>query len=154
MCVCVSVISICLCVCLYSLKSKKVVILLSGRYAGCKAIVVKTFDDGHQKRKFGHALVVGIDKHPKAVSSNMNKAKILKRSRVKPFVKYVNYQHMMPTRYSVDIDVSSLVTPAQMDSADTRIAARKHVKKTLEERYLKGAKPQSGVTWFFKKLRF
>lgn len=28
----------------------------------------------------------------------MSKKAILKRSRVKPFIKFVNYQHMMPTR--------------------------------------------------------
>lgn len=138
----------------YSLKSKKVVILLSGRYAGCKAIVVKTFDDGQQKRKFGHALVVGIAKHPEKVTKSMSKTKILKRSKVKPFIKYVNYQHLMPTRYTVDLDVSTMVAPSAMDSADTRIAARKAIKAKFEERYLKGSKPQSGVNWFFKKLRF
>jgi len=35
----------------------------------------------------------------------MSKRKILKRSRVKPFLKYANMQHLMPTRYVVDIDV-------------------------------------------------
>jgi large subunit ribosomal protein L27e len=40
----------------FSLKSGKVVILLSGRYAGRKAVVVKTFDEGHDKRKFGHCV--------------------------------------------------------------------------------------------------
>ncbi len=38
------------------LKSGKVVIVLAGRYAGKKAVVVKTFDDGNDSRKFSHAI--------------------------------------------------------------------------------------------------
>lgn len=41
---------------LYSVKNGKVVVLLNGRFAGRKAIVVKTFDEGRGDRKFGHAI--------------------------------------------------------------------------------------------------
>jgi large subunit ribosomal protein L27e len=50
------------------------------------------------EHKFGHALVVGLQKSPLAVSKTQSKKAILKRSRVKPFIKFINYQHMMPTR--------------------------------------------------------
>lgn len=39
-----------------SVKSGKVVVLLNGRFAGRKAIVVKTYDEGRGDRKFGHAI--------------------------------------------------------------------------------------------------
>ena len=39
-----------------SIKSGKVVVVLNGRYAGRKAIVVKTFDEGRADRKFGHCI--------------------------------------------------------------------------------------------------
>lgn len=52
-----------------SIKSGKVVVLLAGRYAGRKAIVVKPFDEGSEDRKFGHAIVAGIDRYPRRVSS-------------------------------------------------------------------------------------
>jgi large subunit ribosomal protein L27e len=38
------------------IKNGKVVIMLRGRFAGRKAIIVKTYDDGHGDRKFGHAI--------------------------------------------------------------------------------------------------
>ena len=38
------------------IKSGKVVVLLQGRYAGRKAVVVKTYDDGSADRKFPHAV--------------------------------------------------------------------------------------------------
>jgi large subunit ribosomal protein L27e len=42
----------------------------------------------------------------------MGKKKIQKRTTVKPFVKYVNYNHIMPTRYLVsnEVDFKSIVT--------------------------------------------
>lgn len=44
------------------LKSGKVVIMLSGRHAGKKAVIVKTLDDGAGSRKFAHAIVAGIER--------------------------------------------------------------------------------------------
>merc|ERR1719230_546466 len=83
------------------IKAGRVVVLLNGRYTGKKAVVVKTFDDGTKSRAFGHCLVAGVDKPPQKVTKAMSKKKVAKRLRVKPFVKYVNYNHMMPTRYQI-----------------------------------------------------
>lgn len=49
------------------LKPGKVVILLSGRYAGKKAVIVKNYDDGTSSRPYGHALVCGLSKEPRKV---------------------------------------------------------------------------------------
>ncbi|XP_037110471.1 60S ribosomal protein L27-like [Syngnathus acus] len=77
------------------MKPGKVVMVLAGRYAGCKAVVVKNIDD--------HALVAGIDRYPRKVTATMSKKKLAKRSKIKAFIKFFNYNHLMPTRYSVDI---------------------------------------------------
>lgn len=69
------------------MKQNKVVLVLSGRYAGKKAIVMKNFDDGTSDKQYGHALVAGIDRYPRRVHKRMGKAKIHKRSKIKPFVK-------------------------------------------------------------------
>ena len=46
---------------------------------------------------------------------------------MKPFVKYVNYTHIMPTRYSIpsDMEAKTLVTDSQMDTPDGRVDAKK-----------------------------
>lgn len=80
------------------IKSGKVVIILRGRYAGRKGIVIKTYDDGAGDRKFGHAIVAGIDRYPRKVTKSMKEDQVKKRSKMKPFIKSVNYTHMMPTR--------------------------------------------------------
>merc|ERR1712062_898168 len=85
------------------MKAGKVVLLLGGRYAGRKAVIVKPSDEGNNDKPFSHALVAGIDRYPRKVTKKMSKKKVASRSKVKPFIKVVNYNHMMPTRYSVDI---------------------------------------------------
>ncbi|OLP94425.1 60S ribosomal protein L27 [Symbiodinium microadriaticum] len=106
------------------IKAGRVVVMLQGRYAGKKmeAIVVKTCDDGSKSRPFGHCLVAGIDRAPLKVTRKMSKKKITKRTKVKtwPFTKYVNYNHIMPTRYNVpaEISPSTICTDAQMDTPD------------------------------------
>ena len=40
----------------FSFKSGKVVVVLAGRYAGRKAVVVKATDDGTKEKAFGHAV--------------------------------------------------------------------------------------------------
>lgn len=129
--------------------------MLAGRYAGRKAIVVQTFDEGTREREFGHCLVAGIDRNPQRVTKAMSKEKILKRSKIKPFVKYVNYNHIMPTRYTVkDIPVGGVVNPTAMKKLDTRKEARKEVKKLFEKRYINRGKNTSGVQFLYSKLRF
>ena len=136
------------------LKPGKVVILLAGRHAGQKAIIVQT-SDGDRQRQYGHALVAGIEKGPQAVTKSMNKAKIENRSKVKTFLKYVNFVHLMPTRYSVNEEkLKKLVTPEAMATLQTRKEARLGVKKAFEATYFKRPKDTPGISFFYQKLRF
>ncbi|KAK3430819.1 hypothetical protein EUGRSUZ_E02322 [Eucalyptus grandis] len=113
------------------LKPGKAVVVLQGRYAGRKAVIVRNFDDGTRDRPYGHCLVAGIKKYPAKVIKKDSAKKTAKKSRVKAFVKLVNYRHLMPTRYTLDV------------------TAAKEAKKRLEERFKTGKN-----RWFFTKLRF
>merc|ERR1711881_684534 len=81
-------------------------------------------------------LFLGILPSPLKVTRKMSKKKVQKRSRVKPFVKYVNYNHIMPTRYQLppEIDSKTFVTDQQMDSADGRKEAKQAVKEIFQEK--------------------
>merc|ERR1719244_934730 len=131
------------------MKGGKVVLVLSGRMAGCKAIVVKAYDGGADK-PYGHALVCGMERCPRKVTRSMSKAKVKSRSKVKPFVKVVNYNHLMPTRYSVDININKAVCnrEALKDFAKKK-KAKQECRLKMEERYKSGKNK-----WFFQKLRF
>merc|ERR1711974_236540 len=72
------------------LKSGKVVILLQGKYAGRKAVIVKSYDEGTNERPYGHCMVAGINRYPLKVTKNMGAKRLAKRSKVKPFIKVVD----------------------------------------------------------------
>ncbi|GAB2222838.1 hypothetical protein Droror1_Dr00016966 [Drosera rotundifolia] len=131
------------------LKPSKAVILLQGRYAGRKAVIVKSFDDGTNDRRYGQCLVAGIAKYPKKVIRKDSAKKSAKKSRVKTFVKLVNYNHIMPTRYTIDVDLKDVVSVDVLQSRDKKVAAAKAVKARFEERFKTGKN-----RWFFSKLRF
>ena len=65
------------------LKANKVVLLLNGRMAGKKAVIIKTFDDGSAERQYGHCIVAGIQKYPLKITKSMSEKKIAKRSKVR-----------------------------------------------------------------------
>merc|ERR1711916_28573 len=131
------------------LKTSKVVIILHGRYAGKKAVIVKNYDDGDGTYPFGHALVAGVERPPLKVTRSMSQKRIAKRSKVKPFIKLINYNHLMPTRYSLDVDLKQVVNKEHLRDVSRKRAARKDLKKVFEERYNTGRNK-----WFFSKLAF
>ncbi|KAJ1919309.1 60S ribosomal protein L27B [Mycoemilia scoparia] len=132
------------------LKPGKVVIVLQGRYAGKKAVIVKNVDEGTKERPYGHALVVGIERYPLKVTKRMGKARVEKRSRVKSFVRVINYNHLMPTRYGIELDnIKETVGTKLSDVPSERKTLNQELKKTLKQRYLSGKNK-----WFFTKLRF
>jgi len=140
----------------------RVVILLQGRHAGKKAVIVKSNDEGTQTRKFGHCLVAGINKYPRKVAKSMSSKKIEKRLSIKPFVKYVNLNHLMPTRYVVqgEIDLKSMVTEEKLGNTDKRKEMKKELAKYLKDKYKTMPIPKSSndkathLRFFMKKLRF
>lgn len=83
------------------MKPGRVVLVLAGRYAGKKAVIVKNYDDGSNDRPYGHALVAGVARYPLKITKGMGKKRIKKRSRIKTFFKVTNYNHMMPTRLAL-----------------------------------------------------
>ena len=141
------------------MKKGRVVILTTGRQAGKKAVIVKNNDDGKKERKFAHALVVGIERCPLKVTKKMSTKKFDRKSRVKPFVKFVNYNHIMPTRFVLkdDLEFKNVCTEEKMANAESRKSMKKELKKQLQARYLAPqgqGEPQAAVDFLFKKLRF
>uniref|UniRef100_A0A1D1ZGX3 60S ribosomal protein L27 n=1 Tax=Anthurium amnicola TaxID=1678845 RepID=A0A1D1ZGX3_9ARAE len=130
------------------MKPGKIVLVLSGRFAGRKAVVVRNYDDGTSDKQYGHALVAGIDRYPRKVHKRMGKARIHKKSKIKPFLKVVNYNHLMPTRYTVDIPMEKIAPKDLKDPAKRKIL-RFQTRCKFEERYKAGKNK-----WFFQKLRF
>eukprot|EP01025_Chloroclados_australasicus_P039945 TRINITY_DN4160_c0_g1_i1.p2 TRINITY_DN4160_c0_g1~~TRINITY_DN4160_c0_g1_i1.p2 ORF type:complete len:136 (-),score=18.34 TRINITY_DN4160_c0_g1_i1:284-691(-) len=131
------------------LKTGKVVIMLNGRYAGKKAVIVKNYDDGAKGRRYGHALVCGLAKEPRKVTKRQSEKAQKRKATVKTFIKITNYNHLMPTRYSLDVDLAGVVTPEALESPETKVEARKKSRELMEEKFKTGKN-----RWFFSKLKF
>eukprot|EP00921_Rhytidocystis_pertsovi_P000488 GHVQ01000926.1.p1 GENE.GHVQ01000926.1~~GHVQ01000926.1.p1 ORF type:complete len:148 (+),score=22.41 GHVQ01000926.1:271-714(+) len=143
------------------LKPGRIVVVLGGRMAGKKAVVVTSWDNGNKDRQFGHCLVCGVEKAPLKVHKKMSKKRVEKRCRVKPFVKFLNFNHLMPTRYTVpsDFDTKSLITEQQMNNAEDRKNAKKAIRKILYEKFMNPTSDKTGkiskdLVFMRRKLRF
>jgi ribosomal protein L14E/L6E/L27E len=96
------------------MKAGKVVLVLTGRYAGKKAIVMKNFDDGIADKPYGCALIAGIERYPRKVTKNMSKAKLHKRSKIKSFVRVSLHQNTQ----CIQVLIIYLCTGLQPQSPD------------------------------------
>ena len=94
--------------------------MLNGRYAGKKAIIMRTNYENSKDKKFPHCLVVGLSKTPRRVTKaslkkleekvkrietkeNANKEVVTERlarlKRMGVFIKTYNMTHLLATRY-------------------------------------------------------
>eukprot|EP01111_Echinosteliopsis_oligospora_P001891 TRINITY_DN12772_c1_g1_i1.p1 TRINITY_DN12772_c1_g1~~TRINITY_DN12772_c1_g1_i1.p1 ORF type:complete len:136 (+),score=19.99 TRINITY_DN12772_c1_g1_i1:224-631(+) len=131
------------------LKPGKVVIVLAGRYAGRKAVIVKTFENGTKQRPWPHCIATGINRYPKKVAKRHSKKQVALRSRIKTFVKVFGFPHLMPTRYTLDVDLAESVPGTQALEPGKRYITRRKVRSAFDKRYKSGKN-----RWFFTKLRF
>ncbi|KAI0708531.1 60S ribosomal protein L27 [Earliella scabrosa] len=131
-------------------KPGKVAIVLQGRQAGKKVVVIKQLDEGTKERPYPHAIVAGVERYPLKVTKRMGAKKVAKRSKVKPFIKVVNYSHLFPTRYALELEgLKGVVGSETFKEVSQREDAKKQIKKLLEERYTSGKN-----RWFFQPLRY
>merc|ERR1712187_434243 len=138
--------------------------------AGKKAVIMKSYDKGTESHKFGHCLVAGIQRTPRSLTRRMSKAKREKRSKIKPFLKRINYNHIMPTRYQVtDIDLKGInISDVASEDVEKKRANLKTLKTVFETRYKdqsksggksgkkdsKASRSETGAAYLFAKLRF
>ena len=112
-----------------------------------------------QKHRFPHLLVAGIARNPQRVKRAINKKKFIKKTGVKPFVKYVNQGHVMPTRFLVnDFDFKE-VKDENLKNKEARVALKKNIRKSFSEAYRNLPNPKTNekathVKFFFSRLRF
>ncbi|CXI94147.1 60S ribosomal protein L27, putative [Plasmodium berghei] len=142
------------------LKPGKVVIMLNGRRAGKKAIIINTYEGQTRERPYSYCLVAGIEKHPLRVTKKMSKGKIIKRSKVKAFVKYINVNHILPTRYQVanDFDIKSLASDDILRSKNKKKEIKK-LGRVFRDKFLDPINKKTGevskdVSFLHKKLYF
>ncbi|OAA46389.1 60S ribosomal protein L27 [Metarhizium rileyi] len=131
------------------LKVGRVAIITRGRYAGKKVVIIQPIDNGNKPHPFGHAVVAGIERYPSKITRRMSKTRQEKRSKIKPFIKVINYNHLMPTRYTLELEgLKGAISGETFKEVSQREDAKKTVKNVLEDRYKSGKN-----RWFFTPLR-
>ncbi|KAJ6544883.1 ribosomal L27e protein family-domain-containing protein [Mycena vulgaris] len=122
---------------------------LQGWQAGKKVAVIKQLDKG-TKEPYPHAIVAGIERYARKVTRRMSQKKVAHRSKVKPFIKVVNYSHLFPTRYALELEgLKASVAADTFKEPTQREDANKTIKKLLKDRYTARKN-----RWFFTPLRF
>ena len=110
---------------------------------------MRNIDGGTSDNPYRHALVAGIDHYLRKVIAAMDKKKIIKRSKIKSFVKFYIYNHLMLTRYSVDILDKTVINKDIFRDPALKCKAQQKAKVKFEERYETGKNK-----WFFQKFWF
>lgn len=136
------------------IQAGRFVILLNGRHAGMKALVLASYPEPTQDRKYPHAIVLGIEKSPKKLTKDMPQKTLVKRTQIKCFIKTVNFNHILLTRHVVkDDDFWKKVNVDQvvksMQDSQQKKAELEAVTKVLRQKYLNGK-----MSWLFKPLKF
>ena len=138
------------------MKQGRICILTSGRFAGKKAIIVSQHDS-RANRQFPHAVVAGIERHPKRVTRRMGKKRIARKSHIKPFLKAVNLSHLLPTRYVVKDFEFEGINDNILKEKEQKAEAKKTLRQVFEKKYLHPSSAEDkgeNTKFFFKKLRF
>jgi len=112
-----------------------------------QVVIVQT-QDSTKTHAFPHAIVAGVERYPLKVTKAMGEKRMTKRSKVKPFIKVINLNHLMITRYNFELDgIKGTVSNDTFKEVEQRKEAKLAVKKALQERYLSGKN-----RWFFTAL--
>ena len=128
-------------------KTGKVVLVLNGRYAGHKGIIMKTNYESVKERKYPHCLVVGLAKGPrKPTKRNIAKlqARIKKLESKKDendkiktlksfglFIKTYNMSHLLATRYTVKENFGITKHLENLEKIDKKV---KDIKAAIESK--------------------
>ena len=122
-------------------KPGKIVIVLNGRYAGRKGIIVKSNYESVRDRKYPHCMVVGLAQGPrKPTKKNLAKlqAKIKKlesqensSDKVKTlksfgvFIKTYNMSHLLATRYTLKDELGLVKSIGKIDELEKKVKETK-----------------------------
>ena len=130
-------------------KPGKVVVVLNGRNAGAKGVIVRSNYESVKDRKYPHCLVVGLSKGPrKPTKRNLAKLQAkIKKLEASPdsndrlnslksfgvFIKTYNMSHLLATRYTVKEDFGITKSLEKLDSLEKKVKEDKALIESKEK---------------------
>ena len=118
-------------------KPGKIVVVLNGRYAGRKGIIVKSNYESVKDRKYPHCMVVGLAQGPRkptkkniaklqakikkleSQENSSDKIKTLKSFGV--FIKTYNMSHLLATRYTLKDELGLVKSIGKIDELEKKV---------------------------------
>lgn len=119
-----------------------IVVITNGRLAGKKAVVLREIDEHH-------IFVAGIAHTPVASEDYIPAWQKRRNARFLTFLKKININHVLATRYKADIGLADL----KADEAIADIEAKK-VANTEVNAIMKNAYDAKKAKWLFTTLEF
>ena len=136
----------------------KVVVVLNGRNAGSKGIIVKSNYESTKDRKYPHCMFVGLSKGPRkptkrniaklqdrikkleSAKDSQDKINTLKSFGV--FVKYYNMSHLLATRYIVKEDFGIAKSIEKLENMSKKLKEDQAVIEAKEKNKKEDAKEE------------
>jgi large subunit ribosomal protein L27e len=143
-----------------SFKIGRIILILNGRHAGKKGIIVENRIQS-KTLSFNSVIVLAIKSFPKKINRKKNEKSTKRKSSIKIFFKALNKNHILPTRYFVDLNEEQQSLIANMtlnlfklkSDDESSIVLPEELKWKVEnifiDKYFSGKNK-----WFFKKLNF
>nr|UXY87484.1 60S ribosomal protein L27 [Cryptomonas sp.] len=140
-------------------KQGRIVLVLNGRFSGCKAAVIGNGQDP-KRQGFDSVYLIGIQEPPRKIVKKMNKKMIMQKSKIKVFLKNLNKNHLLPTRYTMDLgeennnkikNITNQYIQEKNFDNNQRIINKYQkslIKNLFLDKFLSGKNK-----WFFSKLR-
>ena len=118
-------------------KPGKIVVVLNGRFAGKKGVIVKSNYESVRGRKYPHCMVVGISNGPRkptkkniaklqarirkleSEDNSSDKIKTLKSFGI--FIKTYNMSHLLATRYTLKDELGLAKAIGKIDELDKKL---------------------------------
>ncbi|KAI4293040.1 large subunit ribosomal protein L27e [Pancytospora philotis] len=123
-------------------KPNMIVVLTNGRLAGKKAVVVKELDEQN-------VLVAGVARTPVA-SEDFTPAWLKRRNaKFMTFIKKVNINHVLATRYKADIGLAGLKVNSAVEDLEAKKSANSEANTLMKNAY-----EASKSKWLFTPLKF
>lgn len=103
--------------------------------------------------------MAGIARNLGKIKRSLSKKKFIKRTSVKPFVKYVNQNHVMPTRFITNEFDLKQVKDDNLKTKEARKTLRKELRASFSHSLRNLPHPKENekaahTKFFFSRLRF
>lgn len=123
-------------------KQNMIVVLTNGRLAGKKAVVLKEVDENT-------IVVAGVNRVPTKSETYMPSWQQRKNAKFLTFIKKVNVNHVLATRYKADIGLNNLDAENVVVDVTSKQAINEKANKIMQSAF-----EEDKAKWLFTSLKF